>query len=198
MTDLYRLTAHEAHDLMKRREISSYELTQSCLERVEAVEERVKAFVTITGVTALEHARRADQGLASAGSTPLAGVPMQIKDVMCTKGIRTTCSSRMLKDFVPTYDATVVERLYSPGCRVAGERQHGRVRHGAPPPRTPPSSPAGTPGTWTGSQAAAAEVGRRRWRRGRPFTHWVPTQEEASASRPLFAASSASNPPTAW
>ena len=121
MTDLYRLTAHEAHDLMKRREISSYELTQSCLERVEAVEERVKAFVTITGVTALEHARRADQGLASAGSTPLAGVPMQIKDVMCTKGIRTTCSSRMLKDFVPTYDATVVERLYSQDAVLLGK-----------------------------------------------------------------------------
>ena len=122
MTDLYRLTIHEAHHLLERREISSSELTNACLERIEVVEERVKAFVTITGDTALEHARRADDRLASAGSTPLAGVPMQIKDVMCTRGIRTTCSSRMLDDFVPIYNATVVERLYSQGCRVAGER----------------------------------------------------------------------------
>ena len=123
MTDLYRLTIHEARDLLKRREISSTELTRSCLERIEAVEERVKAFVTVTAEAALDGALRADERLASSHShpTPLTGVPMQVKDVMCTRGIRTTCSSRMLESFIPAYDATVVERLYTEDAVLLGK-----------------------------------------------------------------------------
>ena len=123
MTDLYRLTIHEAHDLLKRREISSTDLTRSCLERIEAVEDRVKAFVTVTPEAALDGASRADERLAASHShpTPLTGVPMQVKDVMCTRGIRTTCSSRMLESFIPAYDATVVERLYAEDAVLLGK-----------------------------------------------------------------------------
>ena len=121
MTYLYQLTIHEARNLLRKGEISSAELTRSCIERIDAVEERVKAFVTITREMALEHARRADESLTSSGSTPLTGVPMQIKDVMCTRGIRTTCSSRMLEEFVPTYNATAVERLYSQEAVLLGK-----------------------------------------------------------------------------
>ena len=120
MAELYSLTAHEAGDLLRRRAASSVELTRSCLRHIEAMEERVKAFVTITGETALEHARRADRGLATT-SPALAGVPMQIKDIMCTRGIRTTCSSRMLEEFVPIYDATAVEKLYSRDAVLLGK-----------------------------------------------------------------------------
>ena len=88
---------------------------------MEAVDERVKAFITITKETALEQARRADEQPASTQPSPLAGVPMQIKDVVCTRGIRTTCSSRMLEHFIPTYDATVVDRLYSHGAVLLGK-----------------------------------------------------------------------------
>ncbi len=120
MQDMYRITAREASDLLRRREASSMELTRSSLRRIEAVEERVKAFVTVTQETALEHAQRADLGL-TADSPTLAGVPMQIKDLMSTRGIRTTCSSRMLEEFVPTYDATAVERLYSRDAVLLGK-----------------------------------------------------------------------------
>ena len=121
MTSLYRLTIHEARDLLGRGEISSAELTRSCLDRIDGVEDRVKAFVTVGRDGALEQARRADDRRATSGSTPLAGVPMQIKDVMCTKGIRTTCSSRMLENFVPTYSATAVERLYACDAVLLGK-----------------------------------------------------------------------------
>ena len=121
MTDPWRLTAREAHDLLRKRETSSLELTGQCLDRIQAVEDRVKAFVTITRETAIEGARRADQRLAASEGTALTGIPMQIKDVMCTRGVRTTCSSRMLEEFVPTYDATVVERLYSQDAVLLGK-----------------------------------------------------------------------------
>ena len=121
MPDLYQLTIHEAHDLLLGDKISSVELTQSCLDRISTVEDRVKAFVTLTGDGALEQAHKADQHLASSDSPALTGVPVQVKDVMCTRGTRTTCSSRMLENFVPIYDATAVEKLYSQGAVLAGK-----------------------------------------------------------------------------
>ena len=121
MNALCQLTIHETHDLLRKGKISAVELTLSCLERIGAVEGRVKAFVTITGETALEQATRVDQLLTSSAAKPLTGAPMQIKDVMCTRGIRTTCSSRMLEEFVPTYDARVVERLASEDAVLLGK-----------------------------------------------------------------------------
>ena len=121
MTDPCHLTIHDAHALLRKGEMSSSEMTRSCLERIEAVDERVKAFVTVTRDTAIEQALKADERLAASNYTPLTGMPMQIKDVICTNGIRTTCSSRMLEDFVPIYDATVVDRLYSAGAALLGK-----------------------------------------------------------------------------
>ena len=121
MNNLYHLTIHAAHQLLLTREITSSELTQAFVERIDAVEGRVKAFVTVTKEVAWEQAYRADERLTARGSTPLTGMPMQIKDVMCTRGIRTTCSSRMLEEFVPTYDATVVEKLYSQDAVLLGK-----------------------------------------------------------------------------
>ena len=119
--ELYHLTIHQADDLLRKREITSEELTQACLQRIEEVEPRVKAFVTVTGELALEQARLADQRLLSGETTPLTGIPTQIKDVMCTKGTRTTCSSRMLESFIPTYNATVTEKLYHHGAVLVGK-----------------------------------------------------------------------------
>ena len=118
---LFRLTLHEAQELLIKREISSVELTQACLSHIEDVEPQVKAFLTVTPELALERARQADVRMTSGDSTPLTGIPTQIKDVMCTKGTRTTCASRMLESFIPTYNATVVERLYEGGAVVLGK-----------------------------------------------------------------------------
>ena len=121
MTDLNWLTIREAHRLLSRREISSVELTSACLERIESVEDRVGAFLAITPDLAMEQAEKADRSLSSNGGGPLTGIPVQVKDVMCTRGIPTTCGSRMLEDYVPVYDSTAVARLLDCGAVVLGK-----------------------------------------------------------------------------
>jgi aspartyl-tRNA(Asn)/glutamyl-tRNA(Gln) amidotransferase subunit A len=97
------------------------ELTKAYLERIQKVEPKVHALVTVTEKLALEQAQRADKLLASGNATPLTGIPTLIKDVICTRGIRTTCSSKMLENFVPPYDATVVEKLNEAGAVIIGK-----------------------------------------------------------------------------
>ena len=120
-SDFVELTVHEAARLLADGEVSSVELTEAALERVQQVEDRVKAFVTVAGDFALEQARRADRRIADGDARSLTGIPMQLKDNMCTRGIRTTCSSRMLEGFVPPYDATVTGRLYDEGAVLVGK-----------------------------------------------------------------------------
>ena len=109
--NLTGLTIHEAHRLLKDRELSSVELTRAHLERISNIDPEVKAFVTVTDELALKQAEEADKLLTENSANPLAGIPVLIKDVMCTKGIRTTCSSKILENLMPPYDATVVEKL---------------------------------------------------------------------------------------
>ena len=116
-----QLTIHEAHRLLKAGQLSSVELTKACLERIHQAEPRVHALVTITDELALKQAQRADELIAKGDTHPLTGIPVVIKDNMCTKGIRTTCSSRMLENFVPPYDATVVEKLNSCNAVIMGK-----------------------------------------------------------------------------
>ena len=108
---LHGLTITEARGLLDRREASARELTQAHLDRIRELDPRVGAFVSVTPDEALQQADLADAAIARGEAGQLAGIPMQIKDNMCTRGVATTCSSRMLERFVPPYDATVVERL---------------------------------------------------------------------------------------
>ncbi|MBI3977636.1 MAG: Asp-tRNA(Asn)/Glu-tRNA(Gln) amidotransferase subunit GatA [Chloroflexi bacterium] len=119
--NVYDLTLHEARDLLRRREISSVELTRAVLGRIEAVEDRIKAYVTVTPEIALSQAEAADRALAAGDAHPLCGVPMALKDVLATAGIRTTCSSRILENYVPIEDATVVRSLKAAGAVVLGK-----------------------------------------------------------------------------
>ena len=121
MAELNWLSVQEAHSLLTSRQISSVELTQACLDRIEAVEDRVQSFLTLTPETALAQAEAADRMLAAGEGGPLTGVPVQIKDVMCTEGVPTTCASRMLENFVPVYNATAVERLLGQGAVMLGK-----------------------------------------------------------------------------
>jgi len=116
-----QVTLHEAARLLREKKISSVELTREYLARIERVEPSVRALVTVTGELALEQARKADAMLAGGQGTPLTGVPMAIKDVICTRGVRTTCSAKMLENFVPPYDATVMEKLNGAGAVMLGK-----------------------------------------------------------------------------
>lgn len=120
--DLNRLTAHELHDLLVSRQVSAREVTQSVLDRISGVEDRVRAFVTVTADIALAQADAVDRRIAQGEEIgPLAGIPIAIKDNMCTKGTLTTCSSKILYNWVPPYDATVVERLANAGAVMIGK-----------------------------------------------------------------------------
>ncbi len=116
-----QVTIHEASRLLKEKKISSVELTKDYLERIRQVDSKVRALVTVTDEPALEQARKADELIASGKAGALTGVPIVIKDNMCTRGIKTTCSSKMLENFVPPYDASVVEKVNAQGMVTVGK-----------------------------------------------------------------------------
>jgi len=120
--ELYDLTIHELHDMLTRGETTSRAVTESVLSRIQVVDDRVKAYITVTEDAARARAAEADKRLAAkdAGSMML-GIPVAIKDNMCTAGIRTTCASKILGNFIPPYDATVVRRLKQAGSVICGK-----------------------------------------------------------------------------
>ncbi|NPV45200.1 MAG: Asp-tRNA(Asn)/Glu-tRNA(Gln) amidotransferase subunit GatA [Firmicutes bacterium] len=120
--ELYRLTAHELADLLKTRQISCMELTQAVLNRIKDVDEKVRAYVTVTEEEALKRAAELDEEFKTMESnSPLKGIPAAVKDNMCTRGIKTTCSSKILYNFLPPYNATVVEKLDESGFILLGK-----------------------------------------------------------------------------
>lgn len=122
MPELYELTAHAAHALLAAKKISACELLDAVYQRIDTVDERVHSYVLLMRDTARQSAEAADAAIA-AGETlaPLAGIPLALKDILCTRGVRTSCCSRMLDNFIPPYDATVVKRLQQAGMVVLGK-----------------------------------------------------------------------------
>jgi len=114
-------TAHELHSLLTAKKISSVELTESIFTQIEKVEDKVKAYITLTKEEALKQARAADEQIAKGGVSLLTGIPIAVKDNMCTRGILTTCSSKILDNYLPPYNATVVEKLNAAGAVMLGK-----------------------------------------------------------------------------
>ncbi len=116
------LTIHEATMLLRARDLSSEELTRAVLARIDATDAQIHSYVTVNAEEALRQAQAADRHLAAhTAASPLCGVPVAIKDVILTKGLRTTAGSRILAQFTPPYDATVVRHLREAGAVLIGK-----------------------------------------------------------------------------
>ncbi len=121
MNELITFPISKLQSLLSDREVSPSEIASAYLERIEAVDPTVQAYITVTPGVAEEDAKAALNRLKDGGTAPLTGIPLGIKDLICTKGTRTTCASRMLENFVPPYNATVMDMLNSQGAVMLGK-----------------------------------------------------------------------------
>ncbi|OGT97993.1 MAG: aspartyl/glutamyl-tRNA amidotransferase subunit A [Geobacteraceae bacterium GWC2_48_7] len=119
--EIFDLSIEELHEKLRNREISSVEATQVFLERIENVEPKVGSFITVTTEKALSDAENADKRISSGDCQLLTGIPLALKDIFLTEGIRTTCGSRILQNFIPPYSATAYEKLRNQGAVLLGK-----------------------------------------------------------------------------
>ncbi|MBI4089135.1 MAG: Asp-tRNA(Asn)/Glu-tRNA(Gln) amidotransferase subunit GatA [Candidatus Levybacteria bacterium] len=129
--NLNQLTIKEAKEGLKNKKFSSVDLTQDCLKRIKEIEPKLNAFVTITEKEALSQAKKADDMIANGDDLPLLGIPISIKDNFCTLGVKTTASSKVLENFIPPYNATVVEKLNNAGAVTLGKTNMDAWAHGS-------------------------------------------------------------------
>lgn len=119
--ELCEFTIHELNERLARKEIAATEILDSVFRRIDEVEEKVHAYISLMRDEAYEQAKEADHRLSRGEATALTGIPIALKDICCTKGLPTTCGSRMLENFIPPYDATVVEKLKAAGAVFVGK-----------------------------------------------------------------------------
>jgi aspartyl-tRNA(Asn)/glutamyl-tRNA(Gln) amidotransferase subunit A len=119
---LASLTLHDASEKLRKREFSSVELTEAVFQRIDRTDGKVRAYLTLAHESALEQAKYADQTLKQGqDASPLLGIPIALKDNFLTRGLRTTCASKILGDFIPPYDATTVQKLRAGGAVITGK-----------------------------------------------------------------------------
>jgi len=166
MMELYQYPAHRLHQLLLRGEASAREITGSVIQRIEAVEPQVEAYITLKAEEALKKAAEVDERLARGEQIgPLEGIPMGLKDNLCTRGIATTCGSKILADFVPPYDAFVTEKLRQAGTILLGKLNMDEFAMGSSTensafhPTRNPWDTTRVPGGSSGGSAAAVAAG---------------------------------------
>lgn len=170
---LFEQPAHVLHDMLVNKEITSLELTQAVLARIDEVEGDVQAYLTITREEALAQAKAVDEKIAKGEEIAfLEGIPGAIKDNICTKGIKTTCASKILQKFVPPYDATVMQKLDAQNPVVLGKTNldefamGGSTENSAYHPTCNPWNTDCVPGGSSGGSAAAVAAGTAVWALG--------------------------------
>jgi len=132
-TDLHLLTITEAARLIEQRRLSPVDLTQAYLQRIEAIDPQLNAYLLVTADRALAQARTAEAEIAAGRYRgPMHGIPVALKDIYCTAGIRTTCHSRTRADYLPAFDATTVTKLYEAGAVLLGKLATHEFAHGGP------------------------------------------------------------------
>ena len=161
MNDLTQLTVSGALRLMRRGEISALELTEAHLSRIAALDSDIGAYLTVTADLARRQAKAADEARSAGDERPLLGIPIAIKDVLSTKGVETTCGSKILKGYKPIFDATAVAKLYDAGAVLLGKLNMDEFAMGSSTENSAyfatrnPWNSAHVPGGSSGGSAAA-------------------------------------------
>lgn len=167
---LFEQPAHVLHDMLVNNEITSLELTEAILSRIDEVEGDVKAYLTLTRDEAIAQAKAVDEKIARGEKISfLEGIPGAIKDNICTKGVKTTCASKILQNFVPPYSATVVNKLNAENAVILGKTNldefamGGSTENSAYFPTRNPWNTECVPGGSSGGSAAAVAAGTAVW-----------------------------------
>lgn len=159
--DLHDLTLVEARNGLREKRFSSVELTRAVLAQADRDDPKWNAFITRTPEIAIDQAKRADERYARGEPLPLGGIPISLKDIFCTRGIRTTCGSRILGNFVPPFDSTVASKLEAAGAVLVGKTNMDEFamgsscEHSAFGPTRNPVNPEYVPGGSSGGSAAS-------------------------------------------
>ena len=165
--EIYELTVHELLEKLDKKEITKEEILDSYQNRIKEKENDVQAFITITETQAIERLEKIGDK-----NSKLAGIPIGIKDNICTKGVKTTCASKMLEDFVSPYDATVIERINDEGMIMLGKLNMDEFAMGSSTEHSyfkktkNPWNLNKVPGGSSGGSAAAVAAGMVPWALG--------------------------------